>query len=195
MRKALIGIAISLILIVLIGGAECNSGVTPGTSVGSESFRLVLFQDDAGFFSVLVPQGVTLTNGDSEFDEGYVYYQLFDPIKENMVTLSLNDLSDMIWLPQNITPSNIASAQVFGLLLSGMEGEYTNFEGPIQYNGGSYYTATLNAPEIGHPVNFAVFIKEAAPKQFASLGVIINDKVTKDIFLQMIDSFKVLKTF
>ncbi len=192
MKRLILVIGILLILVIFFAG--CEGTTTPGTGTGvSGSFRLVLFQDPAGYFSILVPQGVTISNEDTELESDYVYYQLSDGTK-NMVTLTLADFSSIPWLPQNLTAEGFANLQTLGILFMSEGNEFSNLEGPTEYGGGSYYTATLNDPEIGYPVQFAIFVKKVAELQFASFGVILNNEVTKSVFLQMIDSFKVLKT-
>ncbi len=158
-----------ILILTIVFFAGCNEAVTPDAEDGIPVYSLTLFQDYAGYFSVLVPQGVKVVDESTQLEPNNVYYELFDPEKKNKVTLLLTTTKTS----QGLLCRDIINA--------------------TPYNGGFYYISEVYDPDIGHKVNFATFTKYIEPNEMVSLGVVLNEYVNKETFLQMADSLKVLK--
>ncbi len=184
-RKLIIGV---VLFILFLGGCET---VTSPENGESNSISLKSITDPTGHFYLSLPSTCEIQNNYLISADNYLYLRYSDG--KNMVKLVLLDLKDMQGLPSNFYSWSFNTQEAFNMLFHFVTIE--DIEGPTPLKDGFYYTGTINDPEIKGKTKFIYYVTGVAPYQVGAIGAVLNDEITKDIFLyEMVEAFTVIKT-
>ncbi len=167
--------------LVLVG---CESVTTPGNS--GSVLNLKTFQDDNGYFSLLVPEGMTLDN--SRITDSSVFYWLKDDKHTIMITL-VNVSKDPNYL-------GVTTLSEFVQTILQQEQNFVQdlviVSSPTSYKDGMKTEVSFKVNGVKHTTYH--FDKKVKDNLYVDLEVKIGDGIDEGIFSQIVDSLKVLKT-
>ncbi len=175
------------LLITFFGGCET---VTQPPNASDEVLCLSEFTDPARYFKVFVPEGTKIQDKYTEMDFDYVYYQLSNG--KSILRVALSDLEDLPVFPPGFSAADFHTSYTAGLLFCC--GNIENISKPTKYYSGYYYTGTLNDPDLGSDLSFIYFVTQVTQYQFAAVGTVLGEEITKNDFLYIASFFTVLKT-
>ena len=179
MKKLMFLLVSALLFVGLLAG--CNGVTTPG--VGAS---LKTFQDDAGYFNLLVPNDVSLN--DSRITDSSVFYWLKGDKNNVMMTLvnvskdpnyqGVSNLSDFVQAILNAEQNFVQNLTIV--------------EQPTAYKNGTRCKVTFSVN--GKQQTTYHFDKKVGDNVYVDLEIRITEDITEGIFSQIVESLKVLKT-
>ncbi len=179
MKKLMFLLIGALLFVGLLTG--CDGVTTPDTVTGLKSF-----QDDAGYFDLLVPKDVELN--DSRVTESSVFYWL-KGIKNNVMMTLVNVSKDPMYQGvsdlSSFTQAILAAEQNFVQNL-------TIVEDPATYKDGTRCKVTFSVN--GEQQTTYHFDKKVSDNVYVDLEIKITEYINESTFSQIVDSLKILKT-